>query len=192
MVSLIYIFLIYYIVYLLVKSANAKNLEMILKHRNFKMIHRVSGYRNYGRVYITATSNAMQYLFVRNGSDAPIKFMSHEELKSIQEFSRKLNCDRVIVYVNEASIPIELTKMAALYNIEIWNKYGDSNFESYRTTKINTNTSNLARTLKPNNAVFEHKQNGVIAQDTCHIAPTVSPIKENPTGFFKKKGPQRL
>ncbi len=184
-------------IWILTKAANtnSQTLETILRNRNFKNIQRVKKYDCYGgfgRIFIIAYSNSMQYLFVKNMTNIPITVMSHEELKLIQEVSKKLNCDRIILYVAQTTIPIELTKITALYNVEIWNKNGESNFSSYRVTKANTTSSRLAKTLKPENAIYEHKKNGVIAKDTCHIAPTTSPIQEHPTTFFKKKGPQRL
>ena len=187
----IIIFIIF--IMIIVKSSNtqSQNLELILQKKNFKSIQRLRMYESNG-IYLSAFANSMNYLFIKNANNAPILMMSHNELKSIQDLSRKIKYDRVVIYENLETIPIEFTKLAALYNIEIWNKKGESNFNSYRATNPNTTTSRLANTLKPENAILEHRKNGVIAQDTCHIAPSISPIEEHPSKFFKRKGPQRL
>lgn len=185
-----FIFMIW--IFYKIATSKSTSLETILRTRNFSNIRAVPIPGKSNRVFLTAQYNSMKYLFVRNFSNSPISYLSHEELQSVQTISKQLNCDRVIFYIYQDSIPIEFTKVAALYNVELWNKIGESNFSSYRATKANTTNSRLAKTLKPETTPFEHRPNGVIAKDTCHIAPSTSPIQENPTSLFKRKGPQRL
>lgn len=188
---LVIIFIIWFF-YKISTSSSTSGLEKILKDRNFHNITAVYYDKKNGRAYFTAEHSTMKYLFVRNLTNSPIKYLSHDELQTIQNHSKTLKCDRVIFYIYQDSIPVEFTKISALYNIELWNKVGESNFSSYRITKPNTNTSRLANTLKPETQPFEHKPNGVIAKDTCHIAPSTSPIETNTKTFFKKKNIQRL
>ena len=188
-------FLFMYIFIVIIYKASvsqSQTLENILRARNFSNIQRLSMHNINGKTFIKAYSKSMQYLFVKRIDNGPIGIMSHQDFQDVKSLSKKLNCDRVILYVNQSIIPIELSKIAALYSVEIWNKDGESNFEQYRVIPPSTTSSRLAKTLKPENAIYEHKKNGVIAQDTCHIETTISPIQENPKKFFKKKGPQRL
>ena len=191
---IITVFFIYLFIGIIYKTAASQTqaLENILRNRNFINIQRLSMYDINGKTFVRAFANSMQYLFVKSINNSPIGMLSHKELQNIQTLAKDLRCDRVILFVNQSIIPIELTKITALYNIEIWNKDGESNFDLYRITKPATTSSRLAKTLKPENAVYEHRKNGVIAADTCHIAPSVSPIQENPTKLLKRKGPQRL
>lgn len=186
--TLIFIIWIFYSI----ATSKTLSLESILKSRNFANVHIAPIPGKSNRVFITAQYNSMRYLFVRNLANSSISYLSHEELQSIQALSKQLNCDRVIFYLYQDTIPIEFTKVAALYNIELWNKFGESNFSSYRVTKANSTESRLAKTLKPETTPFEHRPNGVIAKDTCHIAESTSPIQEKPNSLLKRKGPQRL
>lgn len=190
-ISLLFMYIFIVIIYK-ASVSQSQNLENILRAKNFDNIQRLSMYDTNGKTFLKAYSNSMQYLFIKRVDNRPIGIMSHQEFQNAQSLAKTLKCDRIILYVNQAIIPIELSKMAVLYSVEIWNNTGESNFEQYRMIPPTTTSSRLAKTLKPENAIFEHKKNGVIAKDTCHIEPSVSPIQENPTSFFKKKGPQRL
>lgn len=191
LIGFIFIIFCYLACYKSVK--NNTSLEKILKERNFTNILSLPNISNVGnRIYLSATKHSMKYLFVRSNLLVSIVNISDTELRNLQEIANKLKFDRIIFYIYDNIIPIELTKKAATYNIELWNKYGQSNFETYNTVKSNTNNSTLANELKKESAPLEHAKNGVIAQDTCHIAPSTTPIIEHPTSFFKKRGPQRL
>lgn len=189
--DIIILIIIFYCIYVKYTKNNSTSLEKILKQRNFSNIRIQSATRPTTNVCITAEKSSMKYLFVKYSRNNNINLHS-QLMQNIKQISNSLNCDRIIIYYYNYVVPIELTKIAATYNIEIWNRSGTSNFSSYRTVNPNTNNSRLAKTLKPENISFEHKPNGVIAKDTCHITPTTSPIQENPKSFFNKKGPQRL
>ena len=186
---IIFIIIISYAVYKSELKSNT-TLEGILRKKSFQNITLLPITKALPVFFITATKGSTDYLFAKlyNNNSVPLSTI----IQYTHQTASKLKSDRIIIYYNSETVPIELTKIATTYKIEIWNKYGTSNFDSYRTVKPNTNTSRLANTLKEETIPFEHKPNGVIAKDTCHIAPTISPIEENPKTFFKKKETQRL
>lgn len=186
---MIEIIIFIFIFYCIFKSTsnNTSNLEKILTTRNFQNLQYSEKY------YLTANKHSMKYLFIKNHPfDANINFQANL-LQSYNVYAKNQKCDRIIIYYPANQVPLELTKLAATYNIEIWNKAGTSNFNSFRTTKPNSNNSRLASALVKETKPLEHRKNGVIAQDTCHIAPTTSPIETNTRkSILKRKQPQRL
>lgn len=189
---MIEIIIIFFIFWCISKSTsanttNSSTLEKILRARNFQNLQYIEKY------YLSANINSMKYLFITNYPISTNISFQTNLLQSYNVYARKYKCDKIIIYYPAEQVPLELTKLAATYNIEIWNKSGTSNFSSFRTAKPNTNTSRLATKLIKENEPLEYRKNGVIAEDTCHIEPITSPIEtKTKKSIFKRKDPQRL